>query len=51
MDSQEFAGGVEKVSVVRITEGMRSNVEDLVAAESPLTIVLDNRELVYSAHL
>ncbi len=46
MDSQGFAGGVEKVSVVRITEGMRSNVEDLVAAESPLTIVLDNRELV-----
>jgi FdhD protein len=46
MDSQEFAGGVEKVSVVRITEGMRSDVEDLVAAESPLTIVLDKRELV-----
>ena len=33
-------------SVLRITEGARSQVEDLVAREFPLTIILDNQELV-----
>lgn len=32
--------------MVRITEGVRSDVEDLVVKEAPLTIVLDNQELV-----
>lgn len=46
MPSGKAADGVEKVSVVRITDGVTSTVDDLVAAESPVTIVLDNRELV-----
>ncbi len=44
--SQKTASGVEKISVVRVADGVRSSAEDFVAVESPLTIVLDNQELV-----
>jgi len=46
MPSQKTLDGVEKVSMVRIADGARSAAEDFVAVESPLTIVLDNQELV-----
>lgn len=46
MHSQEVADGVEKVSVVRFREVASTRTEDFVAVESPLTIILDNRELV-----
>jgi FdhD protein len=46
MDVVETVTGAEKLPVVRITEGIRSDVEDLVVKEAPLTIVLDNQELV-----
>jgi FdhD protein len=46
MDVLETVIGAEKFSVVRIAEGRRSDVEDLVVKEAPLTIVLDNQELV-----
>jgi FdhD protein len=46
MDVLETTTGAEKLPVVRITEGVRSDVEDLVVKEAPLTIVLDNQELV-----
>jgi FdhD protein len=46
MDVLETVTGAEKFPVVRITEGVRSDVEDLVVKEAPLTIVLDNQELV-----
>jgi len=46
MDVLETVTGAEKLPVVRITEGIRSDVEDLVVKEAPLTIVLDNQELV-----
>ena len=46
MDVLETTAGAEKLPVVRITEGVRSDVEDLVVREAPLTIVLDNQELV-----
>jgi FdhD protein len=36
----------EKFPVLRLTERGRSNIEDVVAREFPLTIVLDNQELV-----
>jgi len=37
---------IEKVPLLRLTEGGRSNVDDVVARESPLTIILNNQELV-----
>lgn len=37
---------LEKVTVSRITGDARSVVDDVVARESPLTIILNNRELV-----
>ena len=46
MDVLETMTAAEKLPVVRITEGVRSDVEDLVVKEAPLTIVLDNQELV-----
>jgi len=46
MDVPETMSGAEKLRVVRIADGVRSDVEDAVVKESPLTIVLDNRELV-----
>ncbi len=38
--------GAEKCRVVRISESGRSDVEDLIVREAPLTIVLDNQQLV-----
>lgn len=46
MDIQEIADEAEKAVVLRITETGRSDIEALVVRESPLTIVLDNQELV-----
>ena len=46
MDVPEAMSGAEKLRVVRIADGVRSDVEDAVVKESPLTIVLDNQELV-----
>jgi FdhD protein len=37
---------IEKIPVLRLTEEGRSNVDDVVARESPLTIILNNEELV-----
>jgi FdhD protein len=36
----------EKLAVLKLTETSSSNIEDVVAKESPLTIILNNRELV-----
>jgi FdhD protein len=36
----------EKFSILKLTEKGRSNIEDVVAKESPLTIILNNQELV-----
>ena len=41
-----MGGEVEKISILRLTEGGRNNIEDMVAREFPLTIVLNNQELV-----
>lgn len=41
-----MANETEKISVVRLTEGSRTNIEDIVAREFPLTIILNNQELV-----
>jgi FdhD protein len=46
MDVLENVNAAEQVRLVRITEGVRSDVEDMVVRESSLTIVLDNQELV-----
>jgi FdhD protein len=46
MDVLETVTGAEKLRLVRITEGVRSDVEDSVVREAPLTIVLDSQELV-----
>ncbi|MFC1897782.1 formate dehydrogenase accessory sulfurtransferase FdhD [Chloroflexota bacterium] len=37
---------VEKISILRLTEEDKSNIEDVVAREFPLTIILNNQELV-----
>ncbi len=37
---------VEKIPISRFTEQGKSNIEDIVAREFPLTIVLNNQELV-----
>ncbi len=37
---------IEKIPIVRLTEESRSNIEDIVAREFPLTIILNNKELV-----
>jgi len=37
---------IEHVSILRITEEESSNIEDVVAREFPLTIILNNQELV-----
>jgi FdhD protein len=37
---------IERLSVLRITEEGRSGIEDVVVREFPLTIILDNQELV-----
>jgi FdhD protein len=36
----------EKVSILKFTETGSSSIEDMVARESPLTIILNNREMV-----
>ena len=36
----------EKVSILKITEESSSRLEDVVAREYPLTIILNNQELV-----
>jgi len=36
----------EKLAVLKLTETSSSSIEDVVAKESPLTIILNNRELV-----
>lgn len=37
---------VGKIPILRLTEGGRSSIEDVVAREFPLTIILNNQELV-----
>lgn len=37
---------IEKFPILRLTEQSRSAIEDIVAREFPLTIILDNQELV-----
>jgi len=37
---------VEKIPILRLTEGGGRNIEDVVAREFPLTIILNNQELV-----
>src|SRR4030042_6054259 len=37
---------MEKFSILRLTEGSSSIIEDTIAKESPLTIILNNQELV-----
>ena len=37
---------VEKVPILRLTQESRSNIEDIVAREFPLTLILNNQELV-----
>lgn len=46
MHSQDIPGSMSQVSILRINDGLRSNADDLVAVEFPLTIILDNQELV-----
>ncbi|MBA7622525.1 Sulfur carrier protein FdhD [subsurface metagenome] len=36
----------EKINILKLTEENRSNIEDVVAREFPLTIILNNKELV-----
>jgi len=36
----------EKITILRLTEETRNSVEDVVATEFPLTIILNNQELV-----
>lgn len=38
--------GTTKITLLRISEGQRGEIEGLVAREFPFTIVLNNRELV-----
>jgi len=37
---------LQKVPVLKLTESQSSDIEDVVARESPITIILNNRELV-----
>ncbi len=37
---------VEKIPILRLTEGCGRNIEDMVAREFPLTIILNDQELV-----
>jgi FdhD protein len=38
--------GVEKVPILRLTRESRSHIEDIVTREFPLTLILNNQELV-----
>ncbi|MBI4284189.1 MAG: formate dehydrogenase accessory sulfurtransferase FdhD [Chloroflexi bacterium] len=42
----EAENEIARIPVWRLTEEGRSNIEDVVARESPLTIILNNQELV-----
>ena len=37
---------IQKIPILRLTDGRRSNIEDVVAREFPFTIILNNQELV-----
>ncbi|MDP2729495.1 MAG: formate dehydrogenase accessory sulfurtransferase FdhD [Dehalococcoidales bacterium] len=37
---------IERIPILRLTEESRSSLDDVVARESPLTIILNNQELV-----
>ena len=37
---------IQKLSIIRVTEKDRNTIEDLVTRELPLTIILNNQELV-----
>ncbi len=37
---------VERIPILRLTEESRTNIDDVVAREFPLTIILNNKELV-----
>jgi FdhD protein len=37
---------IERIPILRLTEESRSNIDDVVAREFPLTIILNNQELV-----
>lgn len=37
---------IERIPILRLTEESRSNIDDVVAREFPLTIILNNKELV-----
>ena len=41
MDSE-----IEKIKILRLTEESRESIEDVVVRESPITIILNNEELV-----
>jgi FdhD protein len=41
-----MANETEKLSILKLTETSSSSIEDIVAKESPLTIILNNQELV-----
>ena len=41
-----MTGGTERFPIVRFTEGSRTNIEEVVAKEFSLTLVLNNRDLV-----
>ena len=37
---------VEKIPIIRLTEGNKQDMEDVVVRETPFTIILNNEELV-----
>lgn len=41
-----MAGEIERIPVLRVTEGARTKIEDVIAKEFSLTIILNNRDLV-----
>ena len=41
-----MADKIEKLTIARFTDNDKSKIEDLVVWERPLTIMLNNRELV-----
>jgi FdhD protein len=45
-ESKAMENEIEKVSIFRVTEEGKSALEDVVAREFPLTIILNNQELV-----
>lgn len=45
---EKMDNGTEKISILKLSEKGSSSVEDVVAKEFPLTIILNNQELVTS---